>query len=73
MTSGAGLATQSQQGWSEAVTGWVSGSPSAFQMSGVDSLIVNTFHNREKNHLLWKDSLDELNYALYWASQVAQC
>ena len=73
MTSGAGLATQSQQGWSEAVTGWVSGSPSAFQMSGVDSLIVNTFHNREKNHLSWKDSLDELNYVLYWASQVAQC
>ena len=72
MTSGAGVATQSHQGWSEAVTGWVIGSPSAFQMSGVDSLIVNTFYNREKNHLSWKDSLDELNYALYWASQVAQ-
>ena len=30
------------------VTCWVSGSPSAFQVSGVDSLTVSTFHNREK-------------------------
>ena len=73
MTPGAGVATQSHQGWSEAATGWVSGSPSAFQVSGVYSLIGSTFHNREKNHLSWKDSLDKLNYALYWASQVAQC
>ena len=34
----AGVATQSPQGWSEAATCWVSGSPSAFQVSGVDSL-----------------------------------
>ena len=72
VTPGAGVATQSHQGCPEAAIGWVSGSPSAFQMSGVDSLIVSTFHNREKNHLPWKDSLDELNYASYWASQVAQ-
>ena len=56
------------------MTGWVSDFPSAFQVSGVDSLTVSTFHNREKkNHLSRKDGLDELNYALYWASQVAQC
>ena len=34
----AGVATQSRQGWSGAVTRWVSGSPSAFQVSRVDSL-----------------------------------
>ena len=34
----AGVATQLRQGWSEAATCRVSGSPSAFQVFGVDSL-----------------------------------
>ena len=33
VTPGAGVATQSRQGWSEAATCWASGSPSAFQVS----------------------------------------
>ena len=37
-TPGARVATQSHQGWFEAAACWVSGSPSAFQVSGVDSL-----------------------------------
>ena len=38
VTPGTGVATQSRQGWSAAATCRVSGSPSAFQVSGVDSL-----------------------------------
>ena len=38
VTPGAGVATQSCQCSSEATTCWVNGSPSAFQVSGVDSL-----------------------------------
>ena len=38
VTPGTGVATLSRQGWSEAATCWVSGSPFAFQVSGVDSL-----------------------------------
>ena len=38
ITPGAGVATQSCQGRSEAVTCWASSSTSAFQVSGVDSL-----------------------------------
>ena len=38
VTPGAGVATQSCQDWPKAGTCWVNGSPSAFQVSGVDSL-----------------------------------
>ena len=34
VTPGTGVATLLCQGWSEAATGWLSGSPSAFQVSG---------------------------------------
>ena len=43
----AGVSTQSHQGWSEEVTCLVSGSLSAFWVSGMDPFTVSAFQNIE--------------------------